>query len=261
MRPIPPIRPGPQLGQRQTSRRRRVEWCAAASRTWPPLAGEIAFLQIIVGGSERTIRRAIGIEMSLRDDGNSAVLAHLDEVGAARRSRIHPVPALEFSHDTIDGALHSEGLAALDAAKWLLLLQYPGRRGRGAEIDLGLQGDDLFRTGHLAEPALHAGVLDKAQHRPLRVIPQRAGRTCRHAGQAKRAVTRIDFDRPEWRPLWERDNVDGIVSRTMKFAQGESQHFAPTPRRLKACRPRRRRHPWNLPQGDTDHIWIIGLQY
>src|SRR3954451_2094632 len=128
MRPIPPIRPGPQPGRRQTNRSRQVEWSAAASRTRPPLAGEIAFLQIIVGGSVRTIRRAIGIEMSLRDDGNSAVLAHLDEVGAARRSRIHPVPALEFSYDTIDGALHSERLAALDAAKWLLLLQHKRRR-------------------------------------------------------------------------------------------------------------------------------------
>src|SRR3954454_3506546 len=122
MRRIPPIRPGPRPGRRQTNRRRRVEWCAAASRAQPSLTGEIAFPQIIVGGSERAIRRAIGIELLLGDHGNAAILAHLDQVGAARRSRIHPVPALEFGHDTIDGALHSERLAALDAAKRLLLL-------------------------------------------------------------------------------------------------------------------------------------------
>ena len=169
--------------------------------------------------------------------------------------------ALKFGHDTIDGALHSERLVAPDAAKRLLLLQHTGRSRGRAEVDLGLQGNHLFRTGHLAEPALHAGVFDEAQHRPLGVVPQRTGRTCRHASQAKRAIICVDFDRAERRALWQRDDFDGIVSRPMEFAQREPQHFALASRGLKACRPRRRRHRRNLSQGDTDNFRIVGLQH
>src|ERR1700682_4597673 len=163
MRRIPPTRPGSRRGRRQTSRRRRVEWSAAVSCARPSFVGLVTFPQIIVGGAERSIRCAIRIEMRFGDHGNAAVLAHLDEVDAARRSCIHPVPALKFGDDTIDGALHSKRLVALDTAKRLLFLQHAGgSRGR-AEVDLGLQSNDLFWTSRLAEPALHAGVFNEAQ--------------------------------------------------------------------------------------------------
>ena len=48
------------------------------------------------------------------------------------------------------------------------------RRGGGAEIELRLERDDLLRAGRLAQPALHAGVLGKAQHRPLGIVADSA---------------------------------------------------------------------------------------
>ena len=69
----------------------------------------------------------------------------------------------------------------------------------GAEVELRLQRDDLLRAGRLAQPALHAGVLGKAQHRPLGVVGQRAGRAGRHAGQAQRAAGDVDLHRSERR--------------------------------------------------------------
>ncbi len=107
---------------------------------------------------------------------------------------------------------------------------------------------------------MHAGVFGEAQHRPLRIIAQRPGRTCRHAGEAQCAAIRVDLDRAEWRAGRQRDDFDGIVRRTMQFAQREPQHFAFAARSLKTCRPRRRGHRRNLAQGDRDHLGIIGLQ-
>src|SRR3981081_3685825 len=126
MRRILPIRPTPRPGRRQTSRMRRVEWFAAASRPRPSLVAPVTFPQIVVGGADRPIRSAIRIEMPFGDDGNQAGLALLDEVDAARRACIHPVSALKFGYDTIDRALHTERLVALYAGKRLLLLHHAG---------------------------------------------------------------------------------------------------------------------------------------
>ena len=74
------------------------------------------------------------------------------------------------------------------------------------------------------KPALHAGIFDKAQHRPFGVVAQCAGRTGRHAGQAQRAAANVDLDRAERRSFRQRDDVDGGRSGAVKFAQRKAQH-------------------------------------
>src|SRR5207248_2034226 len=105
----------------------------------------------------------------------------------------------ELLGDARDGAARAERLAAADAGKRLLLLEHTRQRGGGAEVDLRLERDHLLRAGRLAEAALYAGVLGEPQHRLLRIVAERAGRTGRHAGEAERAARNIDFDRAERR--------------------------------------------------------------
>ena len=90
----------------------------------------------------------------------------------------------------------------------------------------GSQRDDLLRAGRLAQPALHAGILGEAQHRPLGIVRQRAGRTGRHAGEAERAAVDVDLDGAERRALRQRDHIDRRGRGAMQFAQGEPQHVA-----------------------------------
>ena len=75
---------------------------------------------------------------------------------------IHPVLAFELGNDALDRALHAERLAAADALGRLFLLDDAAHGSGGAEIDLRLQADHLFRARCLAQPALDAGVLGEA---------------------------------------------------------------------------------------------------
>ena len=129
----------------------------------------VALAQIVLGGAYRRPRFAVGIEVLLGHHGDAAVLAHFDDVEAARRALEHPVLAFKLGSDALDRALHAERLTAANAVERLFLLEH-ARGGRGgAEVDLRLEADDLLRAGRLAQPALHAGVLGEAQHRPLGV--------------------------------------------------------------------------------------------
>ena len=77
-----------------------------------------------------------------------------------------------------------------------------GARG-GAEIDLRLERDDVLRAGRFAQPTLHAGVLDEAQHRPFGVVRKAP---VGHADtQDKQSVQpgNVDFDGSERRLLGE----------------------------------------------------------
>src|SRR5262249_60517104 len=99
----------------------------------------------------------------------------------------------------LDRALDAERLAAPHAVERLLLLEHARLGGGGAEIELRAKRDHLLRTGRLAQPALHASVLGEAQHRPLPIVAQRAGRAGRPAGETQRAALDLDLDRAEWR--------------------------------------------------------------
>ena len=136
--------------------------------------------------------------------------------------------------------LTPNGLPQRMQSKRLLLLEHARRRGRGAEVELRRQADHLLRAGRLAQPALHAGVLGKAQHRPLGIVRQRAGRTGRHAGEAERAAFDIDLDRAERRAGRQRDHVDRRGRRAMQLAQRKAQHVALGADRREARRARRR---------------------
>src|SRR5215475_11917657 len=151
-----------------------------ACRSGLGLAGALLLLalaQVIFGrASLGSWRGGVGIELLLGDRHHPAVLAHLDHVEALRGILEHPVLALELGGDALDRALDPEWLVAADAMKWLFLFEHAGARCRGAEIELRTQGDHFLRACGLAQPALHAGVFGKAQHWPLRIVAERAGR-------------------------------------------------------------------------------------
>ena len=86
------------------------------------------------------------------------------------RVLVHPVLAFQLCNDSLDRALHSERLAAADAFGRLFLLDDAAQGGGGTEVDLRLEAYHLFRTGRLAQAALHAGVLGKSQHWPFGII-------------------------------------------------------------------------------------------
>src|SRR5262245_17960086 len=169
----------------------------------------LALAQIIFSrASLRARRGAVGIELLLGDRDHAAVLAHLDHVEALRRILEHPMLAFELGGDALDRALDAERLAAADAVERLLLLKHARGCGGGAEIELRGERDHLLRAGGLAQLALHAGVLGEAQHRPLRVVDERAGRAGRYAGEAERAALDVHVDLAERRACGQRDHVD-----------------------------------------------------
>ena len=84
--------------------------------------------------------------------------------------------ACELGNDALDRALDAERLAAADAQEWLLLVEHAGAGGGGAEIELRLERDHVLRAGCPAQAALHAGVLGKAQRRPLGIVAERTSR-------------------------------------------------------------------------------------
>ena len=167
--------------------------------------------------------------------------------------------ALELGGDALDGALDAERLVAADAAERLLLLEHARGRGGGAEIELRPQRDHLLRTGRLAQPALHAGVFRKAQHRPLGIVAQRAGRAGRHAGEAQRAALDIDLDRAEWRTRRQCNHVDRSGRRALQFAQREPHHVALASHRQEARRTRRGFSLRDRAQRLAERIGIVGL--
>ena len=114
-------------------------------------------------------------------------------------------------------------------------------RGRGgAEVELRLQRDDLLGAGRLAQPALHAGVLGEAQHRPLGIVGERAGRAGRDAGEAQRAAGDVDLHRSERRALGQRHHIDRRRRGAVQLAQRDTQHAALGAGRQEARRARRR---------------------
>src|SRR5438128_153986 len=111
----------------------------------------VALAQIVLGGARGRSRRSlVRIELLLGDGNDAAVLAHLEHIEALRRICEHPMLAGELGCDPLDGALHSERLAAADAVERLLLLEEPRAGSCSAEIELRMQGDHLLRTGRLA---------------------------------------------------------------------------------------------------------------
>src|SRR5262249_26133957 len=172
--------------------------------------GFFALAKIVLGGARlRPRRRAVGIELLLGDRDRPAVLAHFDHLEPRRRVLEHPVLARELGGDTLDPALDPERLAAAGAVERLFFLEDARGGGGGAEIELRRQRDHLLRAGRLAQAALHAGVLGEAQHRPLRIVAERAGRAGADAGEAERAALDVDRDLAERRALRQRDQVGG----------------------------------------------------
>ena len=105
--------------------------------------------------------------------------------------------------------LTPNGLPQRMQAKGWLLFEHAGSRRGGAKIDLRLERDDFFRTGGLAQAALHASILGKAQHRLLGIVAERPGRAGRDAGKAQRAARHIEPNRAERRPRRQRQHGDG----------------------------------------------------
>src|ERR1051326_5740019 len=143
----------------------------------------LALAQVIVGRTWLRPRgRAVGIEAFLGGDDDATVLAHLDNLETVGRVLIHPMLSFQLGDDAFYRALDAERLAAANAAERLLLLEHARRSNRRAEVEPWHEGDHFFRTGRLAQAALHAGIFSKTQQRPLGVIRQCAGGAGRDAG-------------------------------------------------------------------------------
>src|SRR5262249_21133720 len=243
----------------------RIRWSAGAGamvrrsglglvRASFPLA------QIILGGARLRPRRlAVGIKLLLGDRDHAAVLAHLEHLEPLRGILEHPVFAFELRGDALDSALDAERLVAADAVKRLLLLEHAGGRGGGAEIELRPQRDHFLRTSGLAEPALHAGVFRKAQHRPLRIVAECASRASRHAGEAERAALDIKLDRAEGRTRRQSNHVDRSRRSAVQVAQSEPQHIALAPPRQEARRTRRALVLRDRAQRLAQRIRVVGF--
>ena len=132
-------------------------------------------------------------------------------------------------------------------------------RGGGAEVELRRERDHLLRAGRLAQPALHAGVLGEAQHRPLGIVDERAGRAGRHAGEAERAALDVELDRAERRARGQRDDVDRRRRRALQLAQRQAQHVALGADRQEARRTRRGCAGVDRAQRLAERIGIVGL--
>src|SRR5262249_36115427 len=154
----------------------------------------LTFAEIVVGGAQPTLRRAIWVKLGLGHHGDAAVLAHLEQFEAARRASEHPVLAFELCGHAVDRTLDAERLAATDAAERLFLIEHARRCGGGAEIELRRERDHLLGTGCLAQPALHAGIFGKSQGRTFRIVTECAGRAGRYASEAERAALDVELD-------------------------------------------------------------------
>src|SRR5271163_1352164 len=148
------------------------------------------------------------IEAILGNGNDATVLAHFERIKPLRVFRIHPVLAFELCYYTLNRTLDAEWPATLNAIERLFFLEHARSRSGGAEVDLRLEIDHLFRAGRLAQPALHTGILGKAQQRPLWIVAESAGRAGCDARQTKRATGDVDLDRPKWRICWQRNDID-----------------------------------------------------
>src|SRR5712671_6744514 len=149
----------------------------------------------------------MGVEALFGNDGNAAILAHLDDVKAAWRVLLHPVLAFELGGDPLYRAFDAERLAAANTRERLLLLEHARRVSGIAEGEPRCEADHFFRAGRLTQAALHASIFGEAQQRPVGIIRQRSGRASRHTRQAERAALDIDLDGAEWRSGGQRDDV------------------------------------------------------
>src|SRR5262245_64918379 len=98
-----------------------MHYCAQGTSTLLPLLPLrlLPLTQVVLRGARgRTRRRAVGVEVSLGDDGDATVVAHADHVEAPGGTRIHPVLAFELGRHPLDRALDAEWLAAADAGEW-----------------------------------------------------------------------------------------------------------------------------------------------
>ena len=86
--------------------------------------------------------------------------------------------------------------------------------------------DDFLGAGGFAKPALHAEALGEAQHRAIRIIRQRAGRTGGDAGVAQRAALDIQLHAAEGRARRQRHDIDGRGRGEVKFAKSRLEHAA-----------------------------------
>src|SRR5262249_10336591 len=158
----------------------------------------------------------------------------------------------ELGGNALDCAFSPEWLAAADATERLLLLDHARERGSGAEVELRLEGNDLLRTGRLAQTALHAGVLGEAQRRLVRILARRAGR-------AERAARNVDLDRAERRTLGQREHVDWRRGSAVQLAQRKPQHLALGTDGRKARRARRALRRRDRAQCRAERVGIVGL--
>ena len=117
------------------------------------------------------------IEFLFGDRDYATVLAHPQQIEAFRCGSEHPVLVLKLCRDALDRAAHPERLAAANAGERRLLFEDAGGSRGGAEVELRLKRNDFLGTGRLAQAALHAGIFRKPQHRPVRIVAERAGRT------------------------------------------------------------------------------------
>src|SRR5258705_9348246 len=156
----------------------------------------IARAQIILGGHDRRpLRRRMRIEAFVHHGFDAAIRAHLDDVETFGVGALeHPVLLAELGEHAVDRAPGTKGLAAGNAQERLFLFQHAKRRVPGLEIESRLEGDDLFRTGRFAKPALHAQAFGKSQHRAVGIVRERAGRTRGDTGMAERAALDVEID-------------------------------------------------------------------
>src|SRR6266446_5480712 len=222
----------------------------------------IARAQIVLGGHDgRPLRRPMRIEALVDDGFDAAIRAHLDDVDPLRVVTLeHPVLLAELGENAVDRALGAKGLAAGNAKERLFLLQHAKRRVPGLEIEPRLKGDDLFRTGRFAKPALHAQAFGKAQHRAVGIVRQRPRRTGGDAGMAERATLDVEIDAAERRARPQRHDIDRRGRGQMQLAKCGLEHAALGAARDKAGRLLRRDANGCCIEHGAQLVGIVGLE-
>src|SRR6266852_3788832 len=177
----------------------RVADTTCSSRSERIALLRVARAQIVLGGHDRRpLRRRMRVKTLVHHGFDAAIRAHLDDIDPPGVGALeHPVLVAKLGENAVDRALGAKGLAAGNAKERLFLLQHAKRRVPGLEIEPRLKGDDLFRTGRFAKPALHAQAFGKAQHRAVGIVRERASRTGGDTGMAERAALEVEIDAAE----------------------------------------------------------------